>query len=138
MLKGIFVLLLMMTLGLAQEHKEKVLDVKEKTKVFFEKTTWRLVSFGNSRMAVPEKATIRFEDGHYSGNGGCNGVGGNYVKQGESLSFEAGFSTMMACDVLDLEHKYVKALSRVNSFNIQGLFLELKENNITALRFRTK
>jgi len=131
MLKGILVLLLMATLGLAQEHKEK-------TKVSFEKTTWRLVRFGNSRMAVPQKATIRFVDGHYSGNGGCNGVGGNYIKQGESLSFEAGFSTMMACDELDLEHKYVKALSRVNSFNIKGLFLELKENNITALRFRTK
>ena len=103
-----------------------------------EGTNWRLVSFGLTRMAVPPKASISFKEGHYSGNGGCNGVGGNYVLEGDTLTLSAGFSTMMACPELDLEHKYMKYLGSVTRYTIEGDLLNLRSDDQLLLRFKTE
>ncbi len=104
----------------------------------FEGTTWKLVSFGLTRMAVPTKASITFNDGHYSGHGGCNGVGGGYKLEDNKLTLFAGFSTMMACPELDLEHKYMKYLSSVTEYNIEGDTLDLRSGGQILLRFKAQ
>lgn len=38
------------------------------------------------RMAVPKKATITLKDGTYSGNAGCNGMGGKYEVDGKKIN----------------------------------------------------
>jgi len=103
-----------------------------------EGTTWKLVSFGLTRMAVPKDASIRLKEGQYSGKGGCNGVGGNYELNGNKLIFVAGFSTMMACPELDLEHKYMKALSKVESYSVEGDMLDLQGKGRSLLRFKAE
>ena len=103
-----------------------------------EGTNWNLVSFGLTRMAVPQKASITFKEGHYNGHGGCNGVGGNYVLEGEKLTLSAGFSTMMACPELDLEHKYMKYLGSVTGYSIEGNMLDLRSDDKILLRFKAE
>ena len=110
----------------------------EKAQLPLEGTTWKLVSFGLTRMAVPSKATISFNEGRYSGHGGCNGVGGSYTLEGEKLTLSAGFSTMMACPELDLEHKYMNYLGSVSHYSIEGNTLDLGSNGKTLLRFKAE
>jgi len=101
-----------------------------------EGTTWKLASFGLNRMAVPKGATLVLKNGQYSGHGGCNGVGGDYTLNGEKLSFSAGFSTMMACPELDLEHKYMQVLTRVDSYKVEGDVLDLQAQGRSVLHFK--
>ena len=103
-----------------------------------EGTKWNLVSFGLTRRAVPKKAFISFQDGRYSGHGGCNGVGGDYVIEDDKITLSAGFSTMMACPELDLEHKYMKYLSSVSRYTIDGDTLDLRSDDHILLRFKTE
>jgi len=109
---------------------------KEQSTQKLEGPTWQLVSFGLTRMAVPKDASITFKDGQYSGNGGCNGVGGNYKFSGNTLILSAGFSTMMACPELALEHKYMKALEKVDNYKIEDNILDLKSQGRSVLRFK--
>ena len=110
----------------------------EKTARTLEGTNWKLVSFGLTRMAVPQKASISFKDGQYSGHGGCNGVGGDYVLDNEKIILSAGFSTMMACPELDLEHKYMKYLNSVSRYSIDGDMLDLRSDDHILLRFKAE
>ena len=112
--------------------------VTEQATKSLESTKWNLVSFGLTRMAVPEKASISFKEGRYSGHGGCNGVGGDYVVEGDRLTLSAGFSTMMACPELDLEHKYMKNLGNVKSYSIEGDTLDLRSDDQILLRFKAE
>jgi len=129
----------MMLLGCATANQSTASEVtKEQHLKGIEGTTWKLVSFGLTRMAVPKGASIRFEAGQYSGHGGCNGVGGDYTLEGEKIKLSAGFSTMMACPELDLEHKYMKALNEVDSYKIKGDLLDLEGNGRLLLRFKAE
>ena len=119
-------------------QKTDVEVVKGHITYALESTTWKLSSFGLNRMAVPTGASITFKDGQYSGHGGCNGVGGNYTLNGNMLSFAAGFSTMMACPELNLEHKYMKALEQVDSYKIEGDVLDLLSQGHSVLRFKAQ
>ena len=98
---------------------------------------WKLVSFGRTRMAVPKDAWVSFKEGHYSGNAGCNGMGGKYeidlVKQ--TVKFKAGVSTLMACPDMKLETKFRKYLQAVDSYEIRGDVMILKRGDIEILNF---
>jgi heat shock protein HslJ len=63
---------------------------------------WRLVSYGPSSgqvAAVPDVETsIEFKDGQMSGNVGCNGFGGEYSVEGNTIKFGPVVSTMMYCE----------------------------------------
>lgn len=65
---------------------------------------WSLVSFGpaSSQMpAVPDVETsIEFKDGQMSGNVGCNGFGGEYSVDGDTITFGPVVSTMMYCEAV--------------------------------------
>jgi len=119
-----------------QETSSESIQKQDVTR--FEGTTWKLVSFGLTRMAVPKNASITFKDGHYSGRGGCNGVGGDYSLDGDKIKLSAGFSTMMACDELNLEHKYMSALSEVDRYVIVDDMLDLYGKGHTLLRFKAE
>jgi heat shock protein HslJ len=101
----------------------------------FEKTKWSLTSFGKTRMAVPKKAYITFNEGKYSGYAGCNGMGGEYTVSGDTLSIKAGFSTMMACADMRLETKFRQEMEKVNTFSIKGDTLNLMHDDQSVLRF---
>lgn len=66
---------------------------------------WKLVSYGppgppaNQISAAPDVETsIEFKDGQMSGNVGCNGFGGEYDVDGDTITFGPIMSTMMFCE----------------------------------------
>ncbi|MGB5966440.1 MAG: META domain-containing protein [Sulfurimonadaceae bacterium] len=108
----------------------------EKSSQTLEGPKWKLLSFGLTRMAVPQKAFIIFKDGRYSGNGGCNSIGGGYSVEGSKITFTEGMSTMMACPELDLEQKYLNDLGSVDAYVIDGDTLDLQSQGKSTLHFK--
>ncbi len=102
----------------------------------FEGITWKLVSFGLTRKAVPQDAYLIFKDGHYSGKGGCNKIFGSYTTEDSKIRLKEGMSTMMACPQMALERELLQRLVRVESYAIddEGR-LELRANRECLLRF---
>ena len=66
------------------------------------KGQWELVSYGsasNQIPAVPDVDTsIEFLDGQLNGNVGCNGFGGEYEVDGDTIKFGPVMSTLMFCE----------------------------------------
>lgn len=101
----------------------------------FTNTKWSLESFGRKRMAVPKKAFIIFKDNKYTGDAGCNAMGGIYRISGDKLTLKAGVSTLMACADMRLETQFRQELLRVQSYVIKGDTLDLIYNERSVLRF---
>src|SRR5687768_3450473 len=64
---------------------------------------WKLVSYGsptNPTLAAPDVDTsiVFGADGKVSGNVGCNGFGGDYTVDGNTITFGPIVSTLMFCE----------------------------------------
>ena len=72
-----------------------------------------------------------------SGNNGCNRISGKYTLPGkEKIKFGPLMSTKMACpDIGDGESIFMNAISKSNSFTIDGTNLILKDGNTEIMRF---
>lgn len=127
--KSLVVLGLLVCVGCAGTQPSAKEDVQ------IEQIKWDLVSFGLSKMAVPQKVWIRFEKGTYQGFSGCNGMGGKYELSSETMTLHAGMATLMACEQMALETKYQQALSKVSSYERQGNRLVLKHDDAAVLIF---
>ena len=89
--------------------------------------TWRLVSYGspaNPTPAAPDIDTsITFtEDGKVEGNVGCNGFGGDYTVEGNTITFGPIVSTLMFCEgpVGDQETTTLNVLFETVTFVMEG------------------
>lgn len=89
--------------------------------------TWKLVSYGspeNPAPAAPDvDTTITFkEDGKVEGNVGCNGFGGDYTVDGDTITFGPIVSTLMFCDgpVGDQETTILNVFAETVSFVMEG------------------
>ena len=75
---------------------------------------WALVSYGDAShptAALPGVDTsIQFKDGQMSGNVGCNGFGGEYKLDGNTLAFGPVMSTLMFCEATSDQEQGVLAL----------------------------
>src|SRR5262245_6267717 len=93
--------------------------------------TWKLVSYGdpaNPTSAAPDVDTsIEFKDGLLNGNVGCNGFGGNYEVDGDTITFNQVVSTLMFCEgpVGDQEMTTLSVLHETASFTLDGDTLTL-------------
>lgn len=63
---------------------------------------WGLVSYGDPANPTPaapdvETSIIFGEDGQVNGTAGCNGFGGDYKVNGDTIQFDSLFMTEMAC-----------------------------------------
>lgn len=101
----------------------------------FENTKWKLVSFGKKRMAVPANAWIRFKEGNYSGNAGCNGMGGEYILSKNSLEIKSGMSTLMACPDMALETRFRQEMETVTTYRLEHKQLILMHEQQDVLNF---
>jgi len=99
---------------------------------------WKLISFGYTKMAVPQDAFIGLKDGRYFGNAGCNGMGGKYILKGKEIQFKTGMLTMMACPDMSLEAKFTTALQSVDSYEIKDKTLVLLHDMHPVLNFIKK
>ena len=93
-------------------------------------TTWAVAELRGAQPNAPRRQTLTFSsDGHISGNGGCNGFGGDYTQTGAQLRFERIIHTMMAClPNMGSEQAYLDALEAVRSGAVDGDTLTLKNS----------
>lgn len=61
-------------------------------------TRWTIVRVDGAAPAVPEKASLKFEDDRLSANVGCNGIGGDYRVDGARLIAGPLMATRMFCE----------------------------------------
>jgi heat shock protein HslJ len=90
--------------------------------------TWELVSYGDPASPTPAAADVETsvvfgEDGTITGNVGCNGFGGDYEVNGDTITFGPISSTLMLCEdtaVGDQETVVLNTLIETVSFAIAG------------------
>ena len=104
---------------------------------------WRLLDVGGAA-AVPEDAARRpwlsfaTDSNRVSGHFGCNGTGGQYTAEGQSLKFERMMRTKMACADQRLnvqESAVATAVESTDRYRIAGDTLELRQGERILARF---
>ena len=103
--------------------------------------SWRLTAYGpidSTTPAVPDVDSILIfgEDGTLAGSTGCNELGGDYVIEGDQITFGQIVSTLILCPDLQMaqEEAMFQVLRETASFNIEGDTLTIT-NNDTVLVF---
>jgi heat shock protein HslJ len=88
---------------------------------------WKLVSYGspaNPTPAAPDVDTsvVFGNDGKVSGNVGCNGIGGDYTVNGNTITFDQIVSTLMFCEgpVGDQETTTLNVFAGTTPFVLDG------------------
>lgn len=82
---------------------------------------WVIEDIGGRGIVDNSVATLRFEEGGRSGGkGSCNTYGAGYQVDGEKITFEQPFSTMMACEeaLMNQERALFDLLPLVTRFDI--------------------
>jgi heat shock protein HslJ len=78
---------------------------------------WKLVAYGNASNTTPAlpgvETSIRFDENvKFNGTVGCNSLGGDYKLDGDRITFNAIFTTRMACPgIMDQEYGVLGILS---------------------------
>jgi putative lipoprotein len=81
-------------------------------------------------------ASLTFNpDGTLSGNGGCNGLGGDYKVKGDQITFGPIMSTLMACDEprMSQEDAVHQVLMDTVSYEIDGNTLTITNKDMVLV-----
>ena len=73
----------------------------------------------------------------FSGTTGCNSMSGSFNFSGNDLQFKAINTSKMNCNEYD-EAGFLAALKKVDSYNVNGNLLELKQGGTVLLTFAKK
>ncbi|MBK1895285.1 META domain-containing protein [Chryseobacterium paridis] len=102
--------------------------------------TWKLIEINGQPLKLKDPKnnpyfSLNKADMRYSGKGGCNGVGGSFeIKQDiMRIKFNQGMSTMMACDDLETEQLFTKALLSADNYSVNGNTLTLNKARMAPL-----
>ena len=71
----------------------------------------------------------------YSTNIGCNQINGSYTLKGDSIKFNPGMMTLMACPN-SLEASYVVALEQVDNYKIEDYMLKVYQGELLKIVFQ--
>ncbi|MEB3309845.1 MAG: META and DUF4377 domain-containing protein [Snowella sp.] len=88
-----------------------------------DKTSWQLVSMGQTKPVTARPITVRFERNRIGGSAGCNRFMGNYSVQGNQLDIKSPLgTTRMACpgDTMKHESDFLQALAAANRYEINA------------------
>jgi heat shock protein HslJ len=99
--------------------------------------TWVLEAFRDFDALTPvlqgSEITLSFQGSTLGGSAGCNSYFGDYSTSGNTISISQIGQTEMACQnppgVMNQEQDYTSHLIQVNTFNINGDFLNLDFDN---------
>jgi heat shock protein HslJ len=83
--------------------------------------------------------TFKLPSTQISGNGGCNGYGGEVKVEGNNISFSKIMHTMMACDGINGEDQFFNTLESVTTYSVNAdTSLVLLKGDIVLMRFVKK
>jgi heat shock protein HslJ len=95
-----------------------------------EGTAWTLTAINGSSIVEGTEPYLIFDEDSVGGNSSCNSTGGDYQVDGNKITFDALFSTMMYCmdpeGVMDQEANFLNALSNAATFSISGNQLTIR------------
>lgn len=102
--------------------------------------TWKLTELNGKPIQLKNPKSnpyfkLNTSDMRYEGHAGCNGVGGTFEIKPEMMriKFNQGMSTMMACDDLETEHAFTKALLAADNYSVNGNTLTLNKARMAPL-----
>ncbi|SDQ14985.1 Heat shock protein HslJ [Chryseobacterium soldanellicola] len=102
--------------------------------------TWKLTEINGQPIKLKDPKRnpffkLNMASMRYEGNGGCNGVGGTFEIKPEAMriKFNQGMSTMMACDDLETEQLFTKALLAADNYSVNGNTLTLNKAKMAPL-----
>ncbi len=104
-------------------------------------TYWNLLELQGAPVVTPEGMReahfiLTSSESRTHGFSGCNNFFGSYKSDGDSLSFSALGSTMMACaEGMETETGFFDALGKTNRFKISGQFLQIYADDHLLARF---
>lgn len=102
--------------------------------------TWKLIELNGKPIVLKSQKNnpyfkLNMADMRYEGNAGCNGLGGTFEIKPDimRIKFNQGISTMMACEDLDIENQFTKALLTADNYSISGNTLTLNKARMAPL-----
>lgn len=103
---------------------------------------WKLIELEGQKVEVDPNLkkeihlVLQQKDSIVSGFGGCNGFSGPYEldDEGQRLSFSRIRSTLMACEALQTEEMFHKALEKTDNYTVNGdtLLLNSSDEDLLA------
>ena len=101
---------------------------------------WRLISYGAPGSPMPaapdvDTSIVFGVDGKVNGNVGCNGFGGDYTVQGNTITFGQLVSTLMFCEgpVGDQETTTLNVFTGTATFVLDGDTLTITSEDGSAV-----
>lgn len=102
---------------------------------------WKLISINDKKVTGDDffgkepHMIFKSEFGRVNGNDGCNGFGGLYELEGNSIVFDKMFSTMMACPDSFVFREFMNIINNENlTYEVKGEKLVIKSDK-DALHF---
>jgi len=107
---------------------------------------WQLTSIIDAKIAFDvlfpnKKPTLVFKlpSANISGNGGCNGYGGEVKIEGSNINFSKIMHTMMACDGINGENQFFKTLESATAYRVDAdTNLILLKAGVSVMQFVKK
>lgn len=101
---------------------------------------WKLTELNGQPIALKNPKNnpyfkLEMKGMRYEGNAGCNGLGGTFeIKQDVMrIKFNQGMSTMMACEDLDIENQFTRAILAADNYSVNGNTLTLNKARMAPL-----
>ncbi|SHK90813.1 META domain-containing protein [Chryseobacterium polytrichastri] len=102
--------------------------------------TWKLTELNGRPITLKNPKSnphfsLHMKDMRYEGNGSCNGIGGTFEIKPEimRIKFNQGMSTMIACEDLETEQLFLKALLTADNYTVNGNTLSLNKAKMAPL-----
>jgi len=107
---------------------------------------WQLTNITDAKIAFDvlfpnKKPTLIFKlpSINISGNGGCNGYGGEVKIEGNNINFSKIIHTMMACDGINGENQFFRTLESATAYRIDAdTNLILLKAGVSVMQFVKK
>lgn len=112
------------------------------TKIALENTHWRLVEVNGEPVVTPDNGRdvymLLSREGDVrklKGHAGCNGLGGDYKLDGNTISFQV-ITTRMYCELqMKTENQFTQMLTATDRYELRGTRLELYGGNVLLGKF---
>ncbi|MGL6127653.1 heat-shock protein [Chryseobacterium artocarpi] len=102
--------------------------------------TWKLTELNGQPIQLKNQKNnpyfkLNMEGMRYEGHAGCNGLGGTFEIKPDvmRIKFNQGMSTMMACEDLDIENQFTKAILAADNYSVNGNTLTLNKARMAPL-----